>query len=200
MEAESDCDEVARCPAEDEGPEEFALRHLEGSRGQDKWRHGHRRGKECGDCDGQDGVLLHPLPDEFKDSRGDALFKERHSTGQSDTIAQIAADCGADGGHKDEHEPVRVPGCHQDKHDVGDTGDRQGDERRIDDGDQEKAEWAEGEEEVQERRAVRVRSHDLERGAGRVVSHDRSGSRGSHTGYDAQGWRRVAVSNGKTIL
>ena len=81
---------------------------------------------------------------------GNALFEEGHAAGLTHLIAEIAAKRRAAVARRmsrtassPRREDSRI-------HDVGDTGDGQGNEGTVDDGDEEEAEEAEAEEEMQE--------------------------------------------------
>ena len=162
---------MAQEAADGEGGEELVARHLERACGQHEGRERHGRRQDGGQRDREDGVRLHPVADGLEEARGDVFFEEGHAAGLADLVAEEAAEERAGGGRADEEEEIGVlRGEHHD-HDVGDAGDGQRDEGRVDDGDEEHADDAEGEQQVEERVGVMGgggRSGEaLEAGAGR---------------------------------
>jgi hypothetical protein len=156
VDAEPDCDCVARQAAEGEGPHEFFARHVHGAGGEDEGRERHGRRQDGGERDGEDGVLFHPDGDAFEDARGDVFLEEGHASGLTGGVGEEAADGGAEGRDGDEEDGVGVGGGVEDEHDVGYAGDGEGDEGAIDYGDEEEADEAEPEEEVDEGIVMRV--------------------------------------------
>jgi hypothetical protein len=150
VDAEPDGDGVACQAAEGEGPHKFLARHVDGSGGEDEGRERHRRGKDGGQRDGEDGVGLHPVGDALEDAGGDVFFEELHASGLTGGVGEESADGGTEGGDGDEQDGVGVGGGVEDQHDVGDAGDGEWDEGAVDDRDEEEADEAQVEEEVED--------------------------------------------------
>jgi hypothetical protein len=148
--ADPDGDAVAQEAADGEGPHELFARHVRGARDEDEGRERHGRGKQSGERDGEDGVVLHPVGDASEDGFGDVFFEEGHAAGLTDSVREETAESGADGGEGDEEEDVGVGGGEDDEEDVGDAGDGEGDEGAVDRGDGQDADEAEMAEEVNE--------------------------------------------------
>ena len=53
-------------------------------------------------------MALHPVADEVEDTRRDALLEEGDASGLADLIAEVPADCGAQGGDSDQEKPIAV--------------------------------------------------------------------------------------------
>jgi len=157
VDAEPCGDRMADGAADGEGGEELGPRHLEYAGGEDEGAERHRWREQRGEGHGEDGVLLHPGADALEDAWRDVFFEEGHATGLADLVAEVAAERGACGGEQDEEDGVRLLGGEEDDHDVGEARDGQRDKGRVDDGDQEDAEDAEGDEQVDELRGVVMR-------------------------------------------
>jgi hypothetical protein len=154
--ADPDGDRVAEEAADGEGPHEFFARHVHGTGDEDEGRERHRRGKQSGQRDGEDGVVLHPVGDAGEDGSGDVLLEEGEAAGVANGVRKEAAESRADGGECDEKEDVGVGGGEGNEQDVGDAGDGEWDEGAIDRGDGEQADEAHMTHEVHEA-GVRVR-------------------------------------------
>lgn len=123
---------------------------MQGAGGEDEGRERHRRWKDGGQRDGEDGVLFHPGGDAGEDALGDVLLEEGQAASLTDCVGDEAADGGAEGGDGDEQDGVGVRGGVDDQHDVGDPGDGERDKGAVDAGDQEEADETEVDEEVHE--------------------------------------------------
>jgi hypothetical protein len=153
VDAEPGCGNVTQAPADGEGDHKFFTRHPECARGKDEGAERHRRRKDGGQGDREDGVAFHPLADAFEDARGDAFFEEGHAAALADQMAEVSAERGAHGGEENQQDDILMLRGHDDDHDVGDAGHGEGDEGAVDDGDEEDAEESEAEEEMEERDA-----------------------------------------------
>ena len=55
-------------------------------------------------------MALHPVADEVEDTWRDALLEKGHASGLTDLIAEVPADCGAQGRDSDQEKPIVVAG------------------------------------------------------------------------------------------
>jgi hypothetical protein len=171
VDAQPDGEAVAEESADGESPHEGLAGHFDSSGRKDEGGKRHGRGKDRGERDGKDGVVLHPLGDAGEDVGRDVFFQELHASGVTGGVGEEASDRRTDGGDGDEQDGVGVAGGIENEHDVGDARDGERDEGAVDDGDEEEADEAEVEEEVHE---AMLRFHsDGEKGCegGEVEAH-----------------------------
>ena len=181
VDAKADGDGVAGGAADGEGGHELLLRHLERTGGENERRERHRRWEDGRQRDGEDGVALHPLADAAEDARGDASFEKGDAARLADLVAEISANGRAGSGDEDEDEPVTVAGGQDDEHDVGNAGDGEGNEGRIDNGDEEESQKSEAEEKVHQSGLVTRAVLRKDSGScGCVIGHDGNCCRQSH--------------------
>ena len=84
----------------------------------------------------------------------------------ADFITEVSTERRARGGEQDEEYPVRLLRREKHEHDVGDAGNGQRDERRIDNGDEKDSEYAKAEEKMKNLAGVVVRTSEEEGGCG----------------------------------